>query len=88
MMTATTATAQDVIEGMPYASQAILPHIPYLRRHARLLTGSTEVGDEFVRLCLELIVAEPERIVGKDLRAEVFSAFHAVWAAVNTPPCA
>ena len=70
---------------MPYTPDDVLRHVPYLRRHARLLTGSTEVGDEYVRLCLELIVAEPERLEGDDLRAQLFAAFHTAWGALNLP---
>lgn len=68
---------------MPYTSEEILLHVPYLRRHARLLTGSKEVGDEYVRLCLELVVAEPERLEGDHLRTQLFAAFHAAWSALN-----
>jgi FixJ family two-component response regulator/DNA-directed RNA polymerase specialized sigma24 family protein len=68
---------------MPYDSDALLALVPYLRRHARLLTGSKEVGDEYVRLCLELITAEPERLEGGELRVQLFAAFHASWHALN-----
>ncbi len=61
----------------------ILEHIPYLRRHARLLTGSQPIGDEFVRLCLELVVAEPEWLAGENLRVQLFRAFHAAWTKVH-----
>ncbi len=69
--------------GMSINTDAVLPHVPYLRRHARLLSGSKEVGDEYVRICLELIVAEPERLDGSDQRILLFRAFHAVWSALN-----
>ena len=64
-------------------SRAILEHIPYLRRHARLLTGSQEVGDEYIRICLEMIHLEPHHLDGDDLRVQLFRAFHAVWSAVT-----
>jgi FixJ family two-component response regulator len=48
-----------------------------------LLTGSKEVGDEYVRLCLELVLAEPKRLATTDLRVALFTAFHAVWKVVN-----
>jgi DNA-directed RNA polymerase specialized sigma24 family protein/FixJ family two-component response regulator len=70
--------------GAAIDSEQILPHIPYLRRHARLLTGSRDVGDEYVRICLELIVAEPERLAqDDDPRVALFRAFYAAWAALN-----
>ena len=63
----------------------ILVNLPYLRRYARMLTGSQERGDEYVRACLEAIVEEPESIqVAKDVRVELFARFHAVWSAVDS----
>jgi RNA polymerase sigma factor (sigma-70 family) len=67
---------------MSEPSQAIMQHVPSLRRHARLLTGSHDIGDEYVRICLELVLEEPERIAGDDLRVALFRAFHDVWDAV------
>jgi len=63
----------------------ILVNLPYLRRYARMLTGSQERGDEYVRACLEAIVEEPESIQdAKDVRVELFARFHAVWSAVDS----
>jgi len=64
-------------------TENVLRHVPHLRRHARLLSGSKDVGDEYVRIALELIVAEPERLEGDDERILLFRAFHAVWSALN-----
>ena len=36
------------------------PHLPFLRRYARALTGGQSHGDNFVRATLEAIVAAPE----------------------------
>jgi DNA-directed RNA polymerase specialized sigma24 family protein/FixJ family two-component response regulator len=69
--------------GMSIKTEDVLPHVPHLRRHARLLSGSTDVGDEYVRISLELIMAEPERLQGDDQRILLFRAFHAVWSALN-----
>ncbi len=63
----------------------ILVNLPYLRRYARMLTGSQERGDEYVRACLEAIVEEPESIQeARDVRVELFARFHAVWSAVDS----
>lgn len=70
---------------MPSQMDDVVGFIPYLRRHARLLTGTKEVGDEYVRLCLELLVEEPERLEGGDLRIQLFKAFHTVWSVINAP---
>ena len=69
---------------MSDVSEALLKHIPYLRRHARLLTGSQEVGDEYVRICLEMVIAEPHHLANGDLKVQLFRAFHAVWRVVTT----
>jgi DNA-directed RNA polymerase specialized sigma24 family protein len=68
---------------MAINTESVLPHVPHLRRHARLLSGSKDVGDEYVRISLELIMAEPERLAGGDVRIMLFRAFHAVWSALN-----
>lgn len=62
---------------------ALLEQVPYLRRHARLLSGSQAVGDEYVRVCLEMVIAEPTWLDGADLRVQLFKAFNAVWTSVN-----
>jgi CheY-like chemotaxis protein/DNA-directed RNA polymerase specialized sigma24 family protein len=69
---------------MSDVSEALLKQVPYLRRHARLLTGSQEVGDEYVRICLEMVVAEPHHLANGDLKVQLFRAFHAVWRVVTT----
>jgi DNA-directed RNA polymerase specialized sigma24 family protein len=40
--------------------QELAPHLPFLRRYARALTGSQAHGDAFVRATLEAIVAKPD----------------------------
>jgi DNA-directed RNA polymerase specialized sigma24 family protein len=61
----------------------VLAYVPALRRHARLLCGSQDLGDEYVQVCLELYVQEPERIDSGDLRVSLFRLFHSVWTIVN-----
>jgi FixJ family two-component response regulator len=68
---------------MPVTPEDLMPMIPFLRRHARLLSGTTEIGDEYVRLCLELVTVEPARLEGGDLRLRLFTAFHHFWNVVN-----
>ncbi|WP_440959685.1 response regulator [Oceanicaulis sp. LC35] len=60
---------------------AIRAHIPYLRRYARILTGSQQSGDAHVRACLEAAVEGNEEL-GKDLPPQValFQLFHACWS--------
>jgi DNA-directed RNA polymerase specialized sigma24 family protein len=62
-------------------SAAIAPHLPYLRRYARALTGSQVGGDSYVRATLEAILAKPEAFES-DLPARIalYRVFHAIWA--------
>lgn len=39
--------------------QQLAPHLPFLRRYARALTGSQTTGDRFVRAALDLIAGDP-----------------------------
>src|SRR6266540_3718703 len=63
---------------------SILELLPVVRRYARALTGSQTRGDNYVRLCLETIVAEPGRMEGQDAKLQLFKAFHDAWRAVDT----
>lgn len=64
------------------SSEAIAPHIPFLRRYARALTGDRLRGDSYVRACLETLVADPG-VVPPHLRPRIglYWLFHAIWAA-------
>ena len=41
-------------------SDAVAPHIPYLRRFGRALSGTQAAGDAYVAATLEAILADPE----------------------------
>lgn len=64
---------------------SIVDLLPFVRRYARALTGSQTRGDNYVRLCLETILAEPGRMHGADLKLQLFKAFHDSWRAVDRP---
>jgi CheY-like chemotaxis protein len=60
------------------------PHLPFLRRYARALTGSQTHGDNFVRATLEAIVAEPDSFPRDvDPRLGLYRTFHAIWSSAN-----
>ena len=60
------------------------PHLPFLRRYARALTGSQTHGDNFVRATLEAIVAAPESFPRDvDPRLGLYRTFHAIWSSAN-----
>ena len=47
-------------------SEAITRTLPFLRRYARAVSGSQERGDEWVRLCAEVAMRQPELIAGAE----------------------
>ena len=51
-------------------AQTIRPHLPYLRRFARTLTGAQETGDAYVATLLESLVSTPSDFP-KDVPARV-----------------
>ncbi|MGF1549237.1 MAG: response regulator [Sphingomonadaceae bacterium] len=64
--------------------QELAPHLPFLRRYARALTGSQKHGDAFVRATLEAIVASPDEFPRDvDPRLGLYRTFHAIWSSAN-----
>jgi DNA-directed RNA polymerase specialized sigma24 family protein/CheY-like chemotaxis protein len=56
------------------------PHLPYLRRFARALTGSQKSGDAYVTGVLEMLVADPDSFdAANNPRVELFKAFCRMW---------
>jgi len=70
---------------MSKISEVIRPHLPFLRRYARALTGSQKSGDAYVRACLEALVAD-RSLFDKALapRVALYKVFHALWSSSNT----
>lgn len=69
---------------MPHTAslgQTLAPHLPFLRRYARALTGTQASGDAFVRATLQSIVDRPDAFPRTiDPRLGLYRAFHIVWA--------
>jgi CheY-like chemotaxis protein len=64
--------------------QELAPHLPFLRRYARALTGSQSHGDAFVKATLEAIVAAPGEFPRDvDPRLGLYHTFHAIWSSAN-----
>lgn len=64
--------------------QQLAPHLPFLRRYGRALTGSQSHGDQYVRATLEAIVAAPTEFPRDvDPRLGLYRVFHAIWASAN-----
>ena len=64
-------------------SQTIAPHLPYLRRFARAVTGSQASGDAYVVSVLETLVADPSAFPADlDPRVALYRVFAQIWNSV------
>ncbi|MFT3809695.1 MAG: response regulator [Micropepsaceae bacterium] len=62
-------------------AKMIAPHLPYLRRYARALTGSQASGDAYVRATLEALLEDKGQLsAAASPRMALYKAFHAIWA--------
>jgi CheY-like chemotaxis protein len=56
-------------------AESIAPHLPHLRRFARLLTGNRHAGDSAVARVLQVIAAEPDRFPDLPPRPGLYKCF-------------
>lgn len=64
--------------------QQLAPHLPFLRRYGRALTGSQEHGDRYVRAALEAIVAAPDEFPREvEPRLGLYRTFQVIWQTTN-----
>jgi CheY-like chemotaxis protein len=58
----------------------LAPHLPYVRRYARALTGDQTTGDHYVLVALEAVAAG-DRVLEESLtpRVALYHVFHAIW---------
>ncbi len=65
-------------------AQQLAPHLPYLRRYARALTGSQSSGDAYVVSVLEALL-EDSSIFARDLpsRVALYKVFDRIWRSVS-----
>jgi DNA-directed RNA polymerase specialized sigma24 family protein len=62
-------------------THALAPHLPYLRRYARALTGSQQSGDAYVRAALTaLLSGEHVLDANKPPRVALYRLFHQIWS--------
>ena len=60
-------------------SQTLAPHLPYLRRYARALTGSQQSGDAHVRAALTALLTGDQALAeGVPPRVGLYRLCHAV----------
>ncbi len=65
-------------------SSLITPHLPYLRRYARALTGSQDSGDKYVQATIEALVADPSGFSREvDPRVALFQVFLKLWNSID-----
>ena len=58
----------------------LAPHLPYIRRYARALTGDQSAGDQYVRVTLEAL-ASGDKSLDADMtpRVALYHVFHSIW---------
>ena len=65
-------------------AEILRPHLPYLRRYARALTGSQKSGDAFVKATLEAIIADPKSMsIDDNVRVQLYRIFSRIWESAN-----
>jgi len=58
----------------------LAPHLPYVRRYARALTGDQATGDGYVRVALEALAAgEAPLPPNLTPRVALYHVFHVIW---------
>jgi DNA-directed RNA polymerase specialized sigma24 family protein/CheY-like chemotaxis protein len=70
-------------------SQAVVQHLPFLRRYARALTGNQASGDAYVAATLESLIASPKVLESaSNPRVAIYRLFTKIWnsVAVNGAP--
>ena len=62
----------------------ISPHLPYLRRFSRSLTGSQQSGDAYVAAVLETLIADPAQFdPAPNARAALYRTYCRLWESVS-----
>jgi CheY-like chemotaxis protein len=70
--------------------QKLGPHLPYLRRYARALTGTQKSGDSYVKAALQALASGTHELDELPPRVALYRLFQAIWGAtgakLETPP--
>jgi CheY-like chemotaxis protein/DNA-directed RNA polymerase specialized sigma24 family protein len=62
----------------------LAPHLPYVRRYARALTGDQATGDNYVRVALEALAAGETQLDARlTPRVALYRVFHAIWCSTG-----
>lgn len=63
--------------------QKLGPHLPYLRRYARALTGTQKSGDSYVKAALQALAAGTHDLDDLPPRVALYRLFQAIWGATG-----
>jgi CheY-like chemotaxis protein len=67
-------------------TQTLAPHLPYLRRYARALTGTQASGDAYVRAALTALLTGDQAFAsGVSPRVGLYRLFHGIWESAAAP---
>jgi CheY-like chemotaxis protein len=62
----------------------IAPHLPFLRRFSRALTGSQNSGDAYVAALLEALIADPSKFETEpSIRISLYRTYCRLWESVS-----
>jgi len=63
---------------------SISPHLPYLRRFSRALTGTQQAGDAYVAALLEALIADPSSFdASSEIRVSLYRMFCRLWESIS-----
>ncbi len=64
-------------------SQAVVQHLPFLRRYARAVSGSQASGDAYVAATVESLIVSPKLLeAGPSQRVALYRLFSKIWNSV------
>jgi len=65
-------------------AELVGPHLPYLRRFSRALSGSQKSGDSYVEAMLETIVVDPSTVTkGTNPRVALYGLLCGLWESIG-----
>src|SRR5258706_10652387 len=78
------AMGEEEEPGKMALAEQIAPHVPYLRRFSRALTGSQQSGDAYVEALLEAVLADPASISGRnDTKVALYALLCRLWESIT-----
>ena len=65
--------------------QQLGPHLPFLRRYARALTGTQKSGDSYVKAALQALASGTHELDNMPPRVALYRLFQVIWGADRSP---